>query len=55
MSYDERCEELARVFMGDIRGASLEDARILAQAIQDVCEAHCYEVEARVSAHEDEA
>lgn len=52
LPYDERCEELARVFLGDLLGATDDDARQLAAAIQTVAEAHCYEIETRETPHD---
>lgn len=41
MSYDERCEELARVFLDNYPPAVIEaEAASLAQAIQDAIEGH---------------
>lgn len=40
MAYDSKCEELGRLFLGDVDGALTdENARELAQQIQDTIEA----------------
>lgn len=48
-SYDERCEDLANVFLRDLAGATAEDSAELAQQIQGQIEDFCNEIERRVA------
>jgi hypothetical protein len=43
-SYDEKCYELAQYFLQDSK-ASEDTIKSLAQALQDICEDYCYDVE----------
>ncbi len=46
-SFDVNCLNLAKLFLSDIGNATKKDVGELAQAIQDVCEDACIEIEAR--------
>lgn len=52
-SYDPKSYYLAEHFLEDVDGATKDDALELAQAIQDVCEEHCRDVERRVARYMD--
>lgn len=41
MGVDEKCWELARLFMSDVTGHTEQHVRELAEAIQQDCEDHC--------------
>lgn len=45
MAYDQSCWDLAESFLQDGRRCLPADIDALAQAIQDVCEAHCQAIE----------
>ncbi len=38
MSYDTKCDELARAFLADEKNVTAEDVAVLAQEIQDCIE-----------------
>jgi hypothetical protein len=50
-SYDQRCSYLAQLFLSDICDVDedSECVKELAQAIQDVCEDHCRDLEGDVA------
>ena len=52
-SYDPKSYYLAEHFLSDVDGATDGDRLELAQAIQDVCEEHCRDVEQRVARYMD--
>ena len=45
MTFDSKCYDLAAHFMRSVARHREEDIHALAEAIQEVCEDHCREVE----------
>lgn len=42
---DQMCHDLAAHFLSDVKGATAEDKQELAEAVQEVCEELCREIE----------